>query len=63
MDTGLRLSLFFAAFCWLLFLVGVFLLLWCDQDTAASVTVAAGPCAVVASVAAYIEWKTWKDHL
>lgn len=62
MDIGLRLSLYFAGFCWTLLLVGVFLLLWCDQDNAASIALAAGPCALVASVAVYIEWKTWKDH-
>lgn len=62
MSIGLRLSLYFAAFCWLLLLVGVFLLLWCGQETAASIVVASGPCALVGSVAAFIEWKTWKDH-
>lgn len=61
MSLGLRLSLYFAAFCWLLLLVGVFLLLWCQEESAASIALAAGPCALVASVAAYIEWRTWKD--
>ncbi len=61
MKTGLRLSLYFAVFCWLLLLVGVFLLLWCNQKEAASIALASGPCALIASVAVYIEWKTWKD--
>ncbi len=63
MSFGLRLSLYFAGFCWLLFLVGVFLLLWCDQETSASIVLASGPCALVASVATYVEWKSWKEPL
>lgn len=63
MPRSLRYTVYLTSFFWILFLVGVFALVWCDIAEARSLVGLTGPIALIGAVSTFIEWRVWKQDV